>query len=522
MAIKTLLEFATDKVLIRLLAKERAKQIKYNKSDKHHILNRSDDFEKLITRKKLSRLMPPRYDWVHPQKRIKKPISTPDKRKNMVKALLHTIARDKCRQTKGDHFAYLDELQTYLNHIRELISSPELSFQRPNLFPIYKDHEQLADSTYLVTCRPLAVYSQLDDKIILALTSQYLTRYFDCYLHKNILSYRPLRTFDDEERVTDFNDGIKLIDEFRKAHASQSIYAADCDIKKFYDIIPHCVVRECFSRMLDKSPLNSEGKSQVMRVLNAYLNSYNFYENAWLEAERNETVFWKVRKRFHDKEKKNTYQIGWPHKELGEPRASVEPRGVAQGGSLSLLVANVVLNDVDQPIIASDDPERLFIRYCDDMILLHTNYDECNHLMKVYSESLDKHGLIYHPFKYVSDCSRREFWNIKSHHPFLWGEGSGNSNRYIGFLGYEISRNGIIRLRKSNVQRFDEKLNRLKYALRRIRKKNNPTVFFATREEKLNNVFKSFSVYTALDQDKFKYSHQYRYVERLVNRFLNS
>ena len=397
MAIKTLLEFATDTTLIRLLVKERAKQRGRNKSDKKHQFNPETDFDTLSTRKKLCRIMPPRRTWVRPTRRIKNPVGALDKRKNASKALLYTINRDLQLQQQGHTFAYLDELQAFLHRIRSLIARDDLSFQSPTLLPILKDQEQQSDGTTLVTCRPLSVYSRLEDKIILALTSQYLTLYLDRYLHDNILSYRPLRKIgnESEKRLVDFNDGARLINEYRLSHAAHPIYAADCDIKKFYDIIPHQVVRDCFSRLLQKSQLSPEGQSQVMRVLNAYLASYNYYESAWLQAQRDSHVYWKVRRRLHDTTRKNTYQLGWPA-ELGAPGTDIEPRGVPQGGSLSLLVANIVLNDVDQAVLTGDNPDRLFIRFCDDMLLLHTDYDECCRLMKAYADSLTSHGLYLH------------------------------------------------------------------------------------------------------------------------------
>lgn len=515
MAIKTLLEFATDKTLTRLLAKERAKQRGRNRTDKHHTLDKDCDFDDLSSRKKLSRLMPPRYAWVRPTERIKKPKDTLGKRKNAVKALLYTIARDKNLQRQGHSFAYLDEQKAFFARIRSLLSSDALTFQSPQLLPILKDKDN--DDNHKFICRPLSVYSQLEDKIILALTSQYLTRYFDGYLHDNILSYRPIRPFrDKKEHVTDFNDGVLLIKDFMQNHSSESIYAADCDIKKFYDIIPHQVVIDCFDRMLGQSPLSEEGRLQVMRVVRAYLKSYNFYTNAWHEAEQHDNVFAKVRRRLHDVNHVNTYILDWP-KELGDPGNQSEPRGVPQGGALSLLVANIVLNDVDQVIVQTEDSHRLFIRYCDDMILLHTDYDECSRLMKAYAESLDRHGLIYHPFMNVADCDRRDFWGIKSHLPFLWGEGEGNCNRYIGFLGYEIRRNGYIRLRKSNIMRVDDKFERMKYALRRFRKKHTDEEYKAYRDKKIGNALEGLKIYKALDHPLFEKGKQYKHIKKLAD-----
>lgn len=520
MGMKTLIEFASDKLLTQLLVKERAKCLRRNRSDQHHHLDKDCELQELSIRKQLCRLMPPRYTWVRPSKRKTLTNGAIGIRKNAEKSLLLTIKRDTVLWQQGKTYSYLEELHAYFKYIRECLTNEALRLKSPRLMPILKDTKKLEDGTLKVTCRPLSVYSKLEDKIILALTSRYLTRYFNRYLHENILSYRPARDFHGRtHHVTDFNDGVQLIQAYRETHNSENIYAADCDIKKFYDIIPHRVVSECFQRMLNESNLTEDGKQQVMRVLNAYLASYNFYANALKMSQESPDVFAKVRSRLHDKENNNTYLLG----RVGDiDDEDYKHRGVPQGGALSLLVANIVLNDVDRVLVGHTDDNRLFVRYCDDMILLHTDYNECCRLMELYAQSLHEHGLFYHDFESVSqsksstnpNATTSHFWEIKSHSPFLWSEGENNSNLYIGFLGYEIKRNGQMRLRKSNIKRIDEKFMRLRYALRRYQKSHSEEEFLNYMQHKLDGVINSVDVYTAFNQDLFRSSAQYRHIEK--------
>ena len=538
---ETLIEYANTTHLTRLLIKERAKYRRRNRNDKHHTLDKDCPIEELTNRKMLSRLMPPRYTWVRPRKSKKETLTngmTDTSRKKAEKALLQTIKRDRARQQRGEHFSYLDELDAFILKIQERLKDDTLAFESPQLVPILKDAKHQPDGTLKVTCRPLSIYTKLEDKIILGVTSHYLTKHFDWCLHKNILSYRKVQNPEGEERhMPDFNDGMRLIKQYLHAHPLDNIYAADCDIKKFYDIIPHPVVRDCFQRVLDRSRLSDEGKAQVMRVLNAYLNSYEFYTNAWLEAQNNPNVYAKLRKKYHekDKKKKNQYQLGWIDTLLDDPQER-QHRGVPQGGSLSLLIANIVLNDVDQVIVQEPDPQRLFIRYCDDMILLHTDYDECCRLMDRYAQSLAAHGLFFHPFKDVNKAipdkdgkplnPNKDFWGAKSHHPFLWGdtEEDSNSNRYIGFLGYEIRHDGRVRLRKDNIKRFKEKLNRKFYALRRHMKKNMDKLteeeMSQHQQEVLDKMLTNLDIYTALDLTTFRQTQggQYAYLKELTEK----
>jgi hypothetical protein len=517
---KTLLEFATEKMLTILLVKERAKCRRRNRNDKHHTLDKECDIQELSSRKMLSRMMPPRYTWVRPSKKIKLANHASDTSKNAEKALLLSISRDRKRQSEGVSFPYLDEMDLFFNKIRSRLASEDLHFESPRLMPILKKVEKKDDQTIHVTCRPLSVYTQLEDKIILALTSRYLTSYFDRFLHENILSYRPARSFQGKVHyVTDFNDGVELIKAFRNTHNNSTIFAADCDIKKFYDIIPHQVVRDCFWRLLHMSELDDDGKRQVMKVVEAYLDSYNFYTNAWLESTRNVSVFDKVRRRLHDYQNNNTYELQWVNDIWKLPREEYLHLGVPQGGALSLLVANIVLNDVDKVLVSTHDDNMLFIRYCDDMILLHTDYDECCRLIGLYAQSLKQHGLYYHDFGNVADGSRSRFWELKSHRPFLWGDGAGNCNRYIGFLGYEIRRDGRLRLRKSNIKRFEEKFNRLRYALHRYRQSHSEEEFQAHQKKVLDNVLDGVAFYSSLDLQQFKQGSQYRHLWKLRQRF---
>lgn len=93
--------------------------------------------------------------------------------------------------------------------------------------------------------------------------------------------------------------------------------------------------------------------------------------------------------------------------------------------------------------------------------------DECDRLMRLYCESLHDHKLIYHDFTNIRDRKNGDqidasFWNVKSHNTFEWTSGSGDSSEWVGFLGYEINNKGLVRLRKSNCKKLEDKF-RAKY-----------------------------------------------------------
>ena len=527
----TLQEYATEKKLTVLLIKERAKCRKHNRSDKKNRLDQNCDINTMSRRKMLSRMMPPRHTWVRPSKRKRLPNGAADTSKNTEKALLLTIERDRERcKTIGQQFAYLQELDKFILRIKKRLGEVHLQFEHPLLVPILKDKNTGDDGVTNVTCRPLVVYTRLEDKIIIAVTSRYLTSLLDRHLHENILSYRPSRQFHEQEHhVTTNNDGIVLIKNFRDKYVDKDIYVADCDIKKFYDSIPHSVVIECFDRILDKTKLTSDGKAQVMSVLKAYLDSYNFYTNALIESQvAPRQCFHKVRRRMKDQNDENNYRIEWVDEIMALPEEEKARRGVPQGGALSLVIANVVLNDVDQFFVANKDDNRLFIRYCDDMILMHTSREECERLMNAYTTSLTNHGLFYHDFEHVSQLKEQElttksFWKAKSHHTFKWDYGSGDRNSYIGFLGYEMRRDGKMRLRKSKIMHFKEKINRIYYAIRRYQKsdKHSEEEKEQYRQKTLDQLLNCVNFYKSLDPNTFKQGRQYKFFTKLRQRVEN-
>ena len=513
----TLSDFATDEMLFVLLAKERAKYRKRNSTAKSHKLDKSCDINSLTNRQKLSRMMPPRSKWVRPKKRKNLGKGALALRKLTEKALLLTYRRDKELHLQFD---YQQEFQAFASRIRARIQSADLSFNSPVLMPMYKDQAVVGGKT-IVTCRPLTVYMDLEDKIILGLASRYLTKYLDKYLHPNILSYRKARLLDDGKfRPSDFNDGIRHIRKYLDEHYSEDIYAADCDIKKFYDVFDHQVIRDCFDRILDRAQMSSEAQAQVRQVLEAYLASYNFYDDALQVAKTEPTVFSKIQSKLHDREGQNEYVLGWVDELRQQPVEAQRQRGVSQGGALSLVIANVVLNDVDQPIVSTPDPDRLFIRYCDDMILLHTDRDKCQALMESYTRSLVAHRLYYHDFKPYID--RKSFWHVKSHQPYLWGDGEvGCSNRYIGFLGYELSRDGRMRLRKSNIESLKERFSHQEIIHRRHLESYTPAEAEALTKKAIERILDSPSVYTAFNQQQFQHGSQHKYLLQLRDKCVN-
>jgi hypothetical protein len=306
------------------------------------------------------------------------------------------------------------------------------------------------------------VFDSLREKLLIALASKYLSEAFDPLLHEEILSYRPLRKYHNSATpvLTDRDNAIENLQEYRNRHKWQDMYVAECDIQKYFDTINHDVIRDCFSKFAEKAQLlypNFEYNS-VKRILDAYLDSYSFYKNVLVENDK--LMQCETPKKYESPNQELFIERGCYTK--NDFMATTDRIGIPQGGALSGLISNVVLSTIDcESILDKDDPNRFFCRYGDDIILMHTSKTECERLINRYCNALTKHKLLYHDFVSVANPELRKpdgstrpvLWDQKSRSPFLWRRRNGEKEQvdWIGFLGYEIRYTGEVRLRRSSL-----------------------------------------------------------------------
>ena len=427
-------------------------------------------------------------------------------------SLRSTIACDLKQYEKiggNDAPEYLKNLLEFVDRVQAILHSDAPIDFTDNIKVIAQFKKHDGDTAVF---RPLSVYESPEVKALISLASAYLSKCLDSELHEEILSYRRRRTYHGkEEYSTKPEDAITGVKEFIKAQEGQKIYVAECDIQKFYDIINHDVVLECFASLAEKAGIPEY--HEVERVLKAYLDSYSFHKDIislndddeyWAEYRRKQKPV--VRNcRFEwvsDECFKTCYESG---QQLDECRHLL---GVPQGGALSCIIANVVLNSVDQVVIAEPDSDRFFVRYGDDILLAHTDYDKCCELMKAYVTSLEKHHLPYHQFKSLADCkvgvkTTKEFWDMKSKSPFLWGPGDGNAFEWIGFVGYEIRYTGETRIRLSTLDKKFGAINKRYHSCILKETPKNFHRYMQSNRRKIAGMPSSLFKMTALDFNPF-------------------
>jgi hypothetical protein len=192
----------------------------------------------------------------------------------------------------------------------------------------------------------------------------------------------------------------------------------------------------------------------ALAVFRAYLDVYSFPCNV-LGAEQ----------ALRDK-KGPRARFPWP---LGELRQFHDDPmtariGIPQGGALSCVIVNIVLHSADIAVeqFRLEGNDLLYLRFCDDVIFLSPSREIAARAFEIYREQLSALKLpVYEPecLPAYRGGGRRTCREVKSKAPFTWG-----NNIYageipvIGFLGYEMWRDGFVRIRRSSIRKQKHKV----------------------------------------------------------------
>lgn len=449
-------EFVTEQLIIECVCRKRVAEAA-KRHDAHHNHAISSDFSVHEAHHLVYRLTPPRRQWIQLGKKgrltygpgtIQQPISTADR---TYRSCLWTIMRDIKNHNDPP---YIRELMIFVRGVKERIKDPEYKITPPTTIPIFKKRgkEKGSPDEY----RPICLFSDLYDAVIIILANRYLSRLFDDFFYEDSLAFRPKRMFHNRETITFHHEAIALLTDYLKRVKNRKVYVAECDMQKFYDTVNHEIVKEEYARLLEMAQTANPGVSfdGITRIFNSYLDCYTFTENVW--RKNWDVQYWK---QFKIPFGKGVF--GWVKEyklRADSPRARMPRVGVPQGGALSGLIANIVINRVDEKMKPKLKPHNdLYIRYCDDMLLLSTNCRRCERLFRLYSKNIKKAKLILHAPKPVK-FGTAQYWDSKTKSVYQWtSDDLSVGSRWIGFVGYEINRNGEVRIRKSSVRKEKRK-----------------------------------------------------------------
>lgn len=480
---KSICDYATDDVIIRLLAKERGKFTA--KNDRKH-----ESHDRLYL-KQLKPMMPPRAIWTNPGKN-RRPKSGKNLhglaawtgKKRMGKARVYiTICKELER---GNSDPWTVNLKAFIQRIKDILNGTvELKIEKPEIIAKFKEQD---DKTGDLIYRPISAYRSLETKILVSLVYNYLLYSFDGCFHSNMLFMRSARKDRSGAwKAPNYLDAIRMADDYRCKHDRENIYVGECDIQKFYDIFNHDDILDCFEQLFEikKSHdprIQDTAFDPIRRIIKAYLDSYD-YKNDVL-GKNDDPEFWRKEKQFRATldnpdpvcrfkwvSKEAFLESGCYASERDFLKACSEGKiGIPQGGALSGMIVNVVMNVIDRGIVEPKDPDRFFVRYCDDILLMHTDRTKCEQYLDYYVKALTQHKLVPHKMEYVSNIKNGvkttpRFWHAKSKHVYLWGRGEANSSDWVGFVGFEMRRTGEIRVRKDKIDTEAKRIAKTYYSV---------------------------------------------------------
>jgi hypothetical protein len=104
------------------------------------------------------------------------------------------------------------------------------------------------------------------------------------------------------------------------------------------------------------------------------------------------------------------------------------------------------------------DQEMLYLRFCDDMIILHTDKKKCDAALKRYMSALKELGFVAHEPERMRRYGAG-FFAAKSKAPYRIGRPSDikSASPWVSFLGYQIGHDGQLRVKKESLDRHKEK-----------------------------------------------------------------
>jgi hypothetical protein len=332
---------------------------------------------------------------------------------------------------------------------RRVLKTKRFSFSRPSITPLVKN-------TSLHEYRALVVF-RLEDKIIDCLTAKYLRESFDELLSDSCLAFRCRQ---GSKAPPTIHDALARIMEVRTQVRRRDIFVAECDIRGFFDCVSHKLVLSSFEDLVGVARKNNsffDIDARAKEILAAYLRAFSYSRDVYGSRD--------AKAQLKSVDSKGYYK--WPREDLKALYRGKNLRaiGIPQGGALSCFIANIVLRSADQAIesVRQQSRDLLYLRYCDDMILISSTLGACNRAFENYVHALKKLRLPVHPPKSLSAYSTRKaklkFWNGKSNRPYRWGTSRDGGMPWIQFVGYQIRYDGLVRVRPKSLKKEFKKVS---------------------------------------------------------------
>jgi hypothetical protein len=451
--------YFSDEQIINHLCKERLK-LAASRDDHQYISRLAGHQRQEEPDHQFYQLLPPRRQWSAYRLAHRPAGMNPDQTalRNAVRALRH--------QEPGQQ--WVSELNRYIDGIRERVfGSQPFAFSQPM---INSELKKKGQHEYRALCR-----FDPSDNLILCLFARYLRDMFDSQFSSSSFAFRARNS---QGQMPTHHQAFTAIYNLKHNRPGQDLYVAECDIRGFFDTVDHNVALSAFQQAAQRVNLHPRAEA----IFRAYLDCYSFPVNVLAEAEP------RLKQRDPDGEFK------WPEDVL--LRFHQEPRtqriGVPQGGAVSSVIANLILDAADKRV--EEERERLgaeihYYRFCDDMILISPVKKDCQAAFNTYLQKLDELRLVYHEPKSTFIYGRKH-WDHKSKAPYCWsGQKWFNCVPWVQFVGYQVRYDGLVRPRKESIAKQAAKLvkttDQIKYGLLRA---SRAYPIIATKNQALTSI----------------------------------
>lgn len=308
----------------------------------------------------------------------------------------HLLRRELASTVFGDLKAnpysqapWRQALAAMVESIQALALSPTPRIDPPETFTINKDNGGT---------RTIHAFRDPAQRTLLALLQRYLSERIDPSFSPSSYAFRK----DPNHGRT---QAVQQLQDYRQTHAPTGLFVTECDLRDFFDHIPHTAIRNALAaHALDP---------QSLLLVDTYLDA----------------------------------------------GAAEQSHGIPQGGALSPLLANLVLTAVDDAVASLNTAQgAYYARFCDDILVAHPQESVCRQILDTCLAAIAALGLPYHAPMEVTRYAA-DFYAIKSKLPYLWGDPVQDANAvlWVSFLGYQIRHDGRTRVRKASLRKQMEK-----------------------------------------------------------------
>ncbi len=374
----------------------------------------------------LCALLPPRRQWGR-LNRAGRRRSSPDTAAR--RGIVLTAERNLHSQDSSAH-PWASPLRALIHRIQEQAQNPRGTPLAP---PLVRLHPKPNGGF-----RVIATYDDLATRVFLKQAARYIRDAADPWLSNSVYAFRrrggPSR-----------NDAVRELLLYRQAHSGRDLFVAECDIASFFDTVPASAVRSALHRLEARLSRGSQPLAPQARALvEMYLESYDLIGSLH-ELKRDPSISASALSALED-------LLAALKEHQSGPTAS--RAGLPQGGALSPVLANLVMEEADRAAMgATKDRGLFYARYCDDMLIAHPDRSQCEQAFQRYLAALQELRLpVHRPVQEVG--SGPAYYTCKSKAPFRWANPAPGSNAvpWVGFLGYQFRFDGRMRIRRASCQ----------------------------------------------------------------------